>query len=456
MKNFKYLLSTVALGFLLSALSGCSGNGNNVNPSSCNASNCSDGCCDSAGTCVKPAQQSASTCGTGTGGEACKACTVGQTCAANVCGSGACNPSNCPGCCNGDTCVAASQQATLGKCGSNGDVCTASACGGNNGGCAGCFNGNGVCVQGTSDTSCGKGGNTCAVCSGTEECVNGECKTPAVVCDDETCPTGCCAADGTCKAGTEKTACGSFGATCRSCPGAQICTEAQRCQEDISVVTSDVGKACAADEECGAGFTCRKHTGKPGVDAGVPTYPYPDGFCTKVCDPSSASACPAGSECQSFTIEGAPLFGENETICIPKCNDTKPCRGEPQYACMYTASTATSGYCVVNPPSTKIGAACTDPLDCLVPPAPGQGGCVPATDPRGEPTGFADGYCSATCTFVAGGDYNCGASAICIPVTAGSDEGACVAKCTGTGQGTCRTGYLCKGATAGNPGVCLP
>lgn len=109
---------------------------------SCNASNCSCGCCDDQGDCLGGLD--APRCGTG--GRRCVDCTG-----------------------NGNQCV-------LGVCTmpDGGEPCSQS--------CPGCCDGNGVCLPGFTDTQCGQIGSLCVDCTSVK---------PASICDVNVSPRTC-------------------------------------------------------------------------------------------------------------------------------------------------------------------------------------------------------------------------------------------------------------------------
>lgn len=82
----------------------------------------------------------------------------------------------------------------------------------------GCCDAQGICQSGNTNSDCGSGGALCAICINPNPvCSNKTCTTCAV---DRPCPSGCCdVATGTCEPGTETTACGSSGGVCATCSG---------------------------------------------------------------------------------------------------------------------------------------------------------------------------------------------------------------------------------------------
>ena len=89
------------------------------------------------------------------------------------------------------------------------------------------------------------------------------------------------------------------------------------------------------------------------------------------------------------------------------------------------------------------GRACTAPGQC---PGPNP---VCATDANG----FPGGYCTAICS----NTNECGTNGICVDEDPNDSSNplVCLRRCTGSGMGSCRTGYDCVPLMDGN-GVCYP
>lgn len=321
--------------------------------------------------------------------------------------------------------------------------------------CAGCCDSAGVCKTTPSVTACGVGGSVCQACTAGQECVSGACKAApsdaGVACGpgsvNNPCTTGCCSGS-VCMMGTKTTNCGKGGEVCKACDttAGETCVE-QVCTAADAGTTSAVGKACASDTECaalGAGAVCRLTTG---TDAGV----YAEGYCTKVCG-AAGTSCPSGSICTGL---GAAL-DETKPLCLATCQNKNQAPGDCRdgYACygltganvcwIYPPPEVDAG-----PPADKVGDDCAQDSDCQNPPANG-GFCFSETF-DGGPTGFVQGYCSAECTedpSVCSAD----GGAICITFgtgTPGQEISLCQRVCNGptTGQGDCKSGYVCEGYT---------
>jgi hypothetical protein len=343
--------------------------------------------------------------------------------------SGTCDATNCAGCCNGNTCVARTQQ---------------------------------------DNSRCGANGAACSPCSSGQSCTNGSCGSET--CNATTCPAGCCSSDGQCLLGTSKASCGKGGAACAACAAAETCTN-QACSG--TGTAAKVGSACAADADCasiGTGYVCRKQTGNG-------AYPYPNGFCTKVCD-GAQNACATGSTCLDFSGAdgGDHLYGETNPICIPTCNPAAAtsCRFDEGYFCLPLNAQGTVGGCLLNPqaPANQTNKPCTNDEPCSFPPTsglciaeafpadpqPDGGHLLPDGGRRMEPTGWTGGSCTSLCAVSS--PTQCNTDAICAPISAqDANLGACFQKCgpVNTGRANCRAGQICFGpVNQAGDGVCQP
>ena len=215
-------------------------------------------------------------------------------------GPGSCNATNCPdGCCSGSACI---NRTTNSQCGKGGNTCTS--CGstqtcesGTCTPCSGCVDLNtGLCTSGTTNTSCGKSGNYCQTCntSSGQACTNNVCQGGG--CNASTCPTGCC--DGlTCIRPADYTnfKCGSgtTGGACVSCNG--------RCDkiQGVCVSTSTDG---------GGGGT---------IDGGFPS--------PTTCSPTDASVCAVGECCQNVLGSYTCLTSGTDLIFYKVCGSKTQC-----------------------------------------------------------------------------------------------------------------------------------
>ena len=193
---------------------------------SCTVSTCS-GCCNSAGQCLQPPQQSAAQCGSG--GIRCQACS-GQECVNGQCTTPTCTSSNCTGCCGAGGCVQVAQQGSA-ACGVGGapcapcaspalcanGICSGGAC--NPSSCGGCCQGSQcIAIANQSQSACGIGGAACHACSGTTPtCSGGACQG----CSAASCAAGCCQGALCVKMEQQSaSACGKGGGQCAACTGA--------------------------------------------------------------------------------------------------------------------------------------------------------------------------------------------------------------------------------------------
>jgi hypothetical protein len=245
-------------------------------------------CCDG-DCCLSPANQ----------------CNTENSCCAPNCAGRVCGPDGCGGAGTCGPCaVLAGRRCTAqGQC-----VCDAISCP------DGCCDGNADCWPGDSNAHCGPRGGTCATCTGQGVCRNGQCVcTPDCAnrqcgpdgcggscgdcpngqrcqngqcgCDAQSCPNGCCDANGSCRPGTAKGACGRGGAACATCPQGQDCF-GQQCAACGAQTCSD--GCCAADGTCQSGFAITACGGP----AGAPCQP-----CTnqQTCQNRECKDC--GLEC---------------------------------------------------------------------------------------------------------------------------------------------------------------
>ncbi|MBI5545379.1 MAG: hypothetical protein HY901_15955 [Deltaproteobacteria bacterium] len=133
-------------------------------PVDCDPTSCPNGCCSADGKCLVPEFYDSWNLDRycGVGGRACDDCSArGLSCASGVCAS-KCNPTNCDGCCDGDTC------------------------------------------RSESNASCGTGGVVCKTCRQSEKCSDGacvSCRGYGAYCsyDSQCCSSsGCSSYDDTC------------------------------------------------------------------------------------------------------------------------------------------------------------------------------------------------------------------------------------------------------------------
>lgn len=323
-----------------------------------------------------------------------------------------------------------------------------SAAGGAGGGAAcGCRTGTGQCQVGDSPLACGANGAMCTRCGNGEQCVNGACVMAP--CGPGTC-TGCCARNFCVTSANQSSiSCGTSGSMCMQCPRGQDC----------------INGTCQQAMGCGP-MTCASGCCLPGVNRCMP-YNQQSRF---TCGTAGAQCamCPGGSQCTNGVCGG----GTTDAGTPPSCDATTCPTGccafgrcvtgnqQSNFACgsagqMCTqctnGTTCRMGACVPNTqpdggiaPLLPTGSACTAASSC-------EGFCLEESQ-FGQPTGYPGGYCTNTCGAIGG--MGCGASGLCVTEQVfGQPVSQCRSTCTGagTGQGSCRQGYVCT--LAPNPGA---
>ena len=180
---------------------------------------------------------------------------------------------------------------------------------------AGCIDGTGHALSGTTKAACGAHGDACVACVGEQVCkagswVGSTCaacaeglrcdeKSRTCVCDATSCADGCCSSDGECL--SETTAhCGHAGSSCESCSAGQRCDAgAGACVCDATSCPKGccdgdgrcVGYASESGTQCGAaGGTCAACSAGQACDQ--------NGTCT--CTPDSCDGWCHGDTCEPF------------------------------------------------------------------------------------------------------------------------------------------------------------
>jgi hypothetical protein len=251
-----------------------------------NATACT-GCWD--GTTCRPGTE-VTACGMARG--TCRVCNSGNTCKVDRCTNGVCTSENligtkcATGVCADGTC----------RCGGPSEPCC-----GQNPACQGAL----VCAEGR----CGDCRSNPSICDAGQACVTGAC-----VCNESSCPNGCCSGS-KCIAGTASIACGKAGGTCATCSTSQVC------QSGACVTPKKArGIPCSSPNECASGncvegvccdgpcsgrcFSCLV-TNTGATDG--------DGHCAPV-----RAGLPHGTDCSPSTPESCGLDG--------KCDGTGACR----------------------------------------------------------------------------------------------------------------------------------
>lgn len=253
------------------------------------------GCRDAAGMCWPGGSEAHC----GDVGRICQTCSASQKCVNGLCLNPMCTPANCAGCCVGTTCVLPPNQSAS-NCGLGGKTCAGCASGNvcRNGACVApcnattCFNGccdpAGQCVitQVQNEARCGSFGAACVACPVGIACQAG-------VCGSTTC-AGCLTPFNLmCVPGTVDGQCGRGGQICTPCGAGQRCL-GQACLP----LATKIGDACGSDPDCqgvGAGIVCKVKTTN-GTE-------YPAGYCTRGCA-EAGPPCPSGALCTNGVAIG--------------------------------------------------------------------------------------------------------------------------------------------------------
>lgn len=373
---------------------------------------------------------------------------------ANNCGTvvdcGPCDCGACPACqiCDATTGRCRANPDFLGQdCGSPGQVCQADgACACDDGSCAdgqrcngiacvcdatscpsGCCDGSRVCRI-NEDTACGAGGGVCNRCE--DECVDGACTCASgcppcqscnpntglcrpdaatdgdpcgdgrrclggqCICDETSCPTGCCDEEEACHV-ADADACGADGGACtpcansgQACQAGACCSKAGRtatvaapCCAGLTQCADGVCKAdCCAGVTCGAGVCQDPGVCDPGTGACSPPTPNTGAACNDgnsctvndtcqagICTPGQVNVgatCGDGGICQangSCRCSGASCGAcracdEASGLCVAMtCGVSDDCPGS--CAC-------SGGICGATPTCRRRGATCTNNFQC--------------------------------------------------------------------------------------------
>lgn len=338
----------------------------------------------------------------GQGGLACQECTGALTCQNHLCSNSACEPS-----CDGK-CVGAGNGC--------GGICTAN-------GCDGCCQQQAtgpVCMPGDSQALCGKEGGECQECTSGKACVAGVCGCTAdcsgkcmgasdgcgSTCASNDCD-GCCTTDKVCQPGTQTTACGKPGGTCKACGQEMLCTDGECTDKPCEKQCS--GRSCGDD---GCGGSC--------------------GTCT------SGQVCTTQGQCCTPVCTGKCPNASDE--CGGTCSGNDACAGCCSEDGMCQAGT-TWNNCGIGGEACD---ACVAPEQCT------NHKCKEPCDPvcDGKCPGASDG-CDGVCTEVSPCTGCCDVNGFCqpgtSPVACGKEAGDCV---------VCMSGEQCLNQSCGT--VCTP
>ncbi len=165
-------------------------------------------------------------------------------------------------------------------------------------------------------------------------------------------------------------------------------------------------------------------------------FEHPGGQCTELgCTVGNDATCVSGGDGHCANPD---LLGGG-TACLDRCTTNADCRQADGYVC-FDAGGATGRFC--RHPQT--GDPCTMDTDC---------GSATLWECKTGVT-FPGGYCTIRQACPTGGtaDGCSSGSSVCHDPLVGANF--CVDRCTGSGQGTCRSGYTCapQGAVRG----CVP
>ncbi len=206
----------------------------------------------------------------------------------------------------------------------------------NAGGCTGCLDSLGECVDGLSDDDCGGNGDTCVTCTGDDTCAENQCVSPPT-CNADNC-SGCCLPDATCVEDGDQSAseCGTGGFECTTCDSG-IC-EAGACKEACSPTT------CSG--------CCDGPTIDDCVEIGNAQSSLACGTGGMACSTCEAtSTCTQGTCVETSCIADCPQGCCEETSCRDgDANDECGTGGEACFGCG-TDQTCSNGVCVVDPDS---------------------------------------------------------------------------------------------------------
>lgn len=337
-----------------------SGNQVDSAPPTCDATTCPNGCCDGTGVCQPPSEQ---TCGIS--GVSCSICAVGQSCVAGSCqakDNPKCDATTCSnGCCDASGICQASSDIACGvgggrcyNCQAANNICQAGICvtkGTKPPGCDattcpnGCCNAAGICQVNT-DTICGREGGACYNCQAANNiCQLGVCVpkgTKPPTCDATTCADGCCDTAGSCQRKNTK-ACGTGGGVCSICPSGTHCSATGVCE----VPTQKCDASTCADGCCSSDGICQRIQGDSTCGAGG-TICNDCASIGNVCNPTT-KACQAPTPTCGSANCGGCCDANGQCIASPT---TQQC-GKGGAACSACSSGYTCNVGVCQPPASS-------------------------------------------------------------------------------------------------------
>lgn len=218
-----------------------------------------------------------------------------------------CSFDNCSGCCNGSECVTNVTATLCGQAGRScnrcdqGEICSAGTCTEEadcsqcpNSGC--CLNGT-QCMEGDSKSACGKNGNACETCTGSDEVCGQDSNTcEQTACNSTTCSDGCCTADGECKkvgaVEQDKDTCGKGGNACEVCDTTDVSCTAGACVPADATCLDFCTDGCCMGKECVV--IIEQDNGSCGLPNGN--------------TPTSCEACTVGNSCAQGACISGPAW----------------------------------------------------------------------------------------------------------------------------------------------------
>jgi hypothetical protein len=254
----------------------------------------------------------------------------------------------------------------------------------------GCCDADGQCLAGHVGSACGTGGDSCVACTGTASCGGGGVAQKCGTCNASNCPNGCCSAAG-CQVGTATAACGAGGQTCVACGGSDTCGGGGSSKKCGSCDASSCPTGCCTAAGCQAG-TASSACGSGGNACGVCKLPETCGGTgvPKSCGNAGCSAT-VDNSCGYDQFMGCCPVGK---WCVAKAPSTGAFFG----CCQAFGQSDTSwgcgpGYVRLNVLANKgtrmicvtgldpnAGAVCGAP-ECLSKNADGSSNCAPLSGP---------------------------------------------------------------------------
>jgi hypothetical protein len=260
----------------------------------------------------------------------------------------------------------------------------------------GCCDANAVCQTGTTTNQCGIGGQVCQDCmaEGFQFCSlpSHSCANKVPVCDQQTCPSGCCGGPNTCFAGNSSSECGTGGGPCQNCLQlGEQCT-GQQCTQAACGPNNCNG--CCFGDQC-LGGTDQTACGEAGQQcqncAGMGEQCVPQGaggICevTQKCSPQNCPGCcdPNTGVCMKGGANNDCGFG-----------------GQICQNCLQFGEMCNGGIC--------IGSQTCGPMTCPGCCDPQTGACTP---------GFSNNDCGLfgqTCQNCSAINDVCNGKGVCIP-----------------------------------------